>query len=68
MMGATAEELKEVSVNKRIESRVLGFEEEERRQKLRSMPGTRSQLPQGPYTFSNFQTLQLPGIEVMMTF
>lgn len=70
MMGATTEEVKEVSqpANKRMESRVLGFEEEERRQKLRSMQGTRSQLPKGPYTFSDFQTLKLPGIEVTMTF
>ncbi|KAG0555120.1 hypothetical protein KC19_12G146000 [Ceratodon purpureus] len=64
MMGATAEEVKEVSVNKRMESRVIGFEEEERRQKLRSMLGTRSQLPKGPYIFSDFQTLKLPGIEL----
>ncbi|XP_024357843.1 uncharacterized protein [Physcomitrium patens] len=66
MMGATAEEVKEVSQppNKRVDGRVIGFDEEERREKLRSGVGTRIQLPKGPYSFSDFRTLALPGIEL----
>lgn len=65
MSGALPEELREV--NKQVGSRIIGFEEEERRAKLRAVrDGKRtSSLPSGPYKFSEFRTLQLPGVEVL---
>lgn len=68
MMGSLPEEIKEVSerANKRADNRILGFAEEDRRAKQRAMSGSGRgrQLPSGPYTFNQFQTLQLPGVEV----
>lgn len=70
MSGALPEEIREVSqtANKQVGSRIIGFEEEEQRAKLRAVrDGKRtSSLPSGPYTFSAFRTLQLPGVEVIL--
>jgi hypothetical protein len=68
MSGALPEEIREVSetCNKQVGSRIIGFEEEDQRAKLRAVrDGKRtSSLPSGPYTFSAFRTLQLPGVEL----
>jgi hypothetical protein len=68
MMGALPEEITEVSLpsTKRVEDRILGFAEEDYRAKQRATLGAghSRQLPQGPYVFSQFQTLQLPNVEV----
>lgn len=68
MMGALPEEITEVSLpsTKRVEDRILGFAEEDYRAKQRATlgKGHSRQLPQGPYVFSQFQTLQLPNVEV----
>jgi len=71
MMGATSEELKEVTQPVK-EERVLGFAEEERRTRIRRdlviPPGARHRLPKGPYTFHDFRPLELPFIQVRLTF
>ncbi|CAM6064874.1 unnamed protein product, partial [Sphagnum tenellum] len=66
MMGALPEEITEVSLpsTKRVDNRILGFAEEDYRAKQRATLGAghSRQLPQGPYVFSQFQTLQLPNL------
>lgn len=63
MMGASAEEVKEVSRPVK-EQRVLGFSEEERRQFLRRQRVSKTRLPDGPYTFRSFKTLELPFVKL----
>lgn len=66
MMGVFSAEVEEVSHSTKSDQRIAGFYEEERRAKqLRANgPGAPRKLPQGPYIFSSFRTLQLPGIEL----
>jgi hypothetical protein len=63
MMGASAEEVKEVSQPVK-EQRVLGFNEEEKRQFLRRQRVSKTRLPDGPYTFHFFKTLELPFVKL----
>ena len=66
MMGVSEDEVDKVLQNAKVDLRIAGFDEEEKR--LRQRTSARSQtllkLPQGPYTFCDFRTLQIPGIEV----
>lgn len=67
MMGVFDDEIKEVSQNDtRPDLRIAGFEEEDNR--LRQLSSYKSQaslkLPQGPYIFCDFRTLELPGIKL----
>ncbi|KAL0922704.1 hypothetical protein M5K25_006713 [Dendrobium thyrsiflorum] len=67
MMGVFDDEIKEVSQdNTRPDLRIAGFEEEDNRlRKLSSYkPLASLKLPQGPYIFSDFHTLELPGIKL----
>ncbi|KAJ6800473.1 uncharacterized protein M6B38_200610 [Iris pallida] len=67
MMGVFEDEIKEVShANSKSDSRILGFDEEEKRsrQRLLTRPQSSLKLPQGPYIFCDFKTLDLPGIEL----
>lgn len=66
MMGASAEEVKEVSRPMK-EERVLGFNEEEKRQFLRRQRVSKTRLPDGPYTFRSYKTLELPFVKVRLT-
>ncbi|XP_062009341.1 uncharacterized protein LOC133725943 isoform X1 [Rosa rugosa] len=66
MMGAFENEVDEVLQNAKANLRIAGFDEEEKRlrQRMSDRPHTSLKLPQGPYIFSDFRTLQLPGIEL----
>lgn len=65
MMGVSTNEVEQVLEDAKINLRIAGFEEEERRMKQRSSYGPVSlKLPQGPYIFSEFRTLELPGVKV----
>ncbi|KAL8506848.1 hypothetical protein ACS0TY_017662 [Phlomoides rotata] len=66
MMGVPKDEVNEVLQNAKVDLRIVGFDEEEKRLKHRR--GDRSytslKLPQGTYIFCDFRTLNLPGIEL----
>lgn len=65
MMGVTEEEVNGVQKDATPDMRILGFEDEERRRlRLKKLSSTSIKLPQGPYIFCGFRTLQLPGVEV----
>ncbi|PON44609.1 WLM domain containing protein [Trema orientale] len=66
MMGVSENEVDEVLEGTKLNSRIAGFDEEEKRlrQRLSNTPHFSLQLPQGPYIFCDFRTLQLPGIEL----
>ncbi|KAJ0234419.1 Zinc metalloproteinase-like protein [Hirschfeldia incana] len=66
MMGVTEEEVNGVQKDAMPDMRILGFEDEERRLRLKKKFSSTSmiKLPQGPYIFCAFRTLQLPGIEL----
>lgn len=64
MMGVTEEEVSGVQKDAMPDMRILGFEDEERRLRLKKFSSTSIKLPQGPYIFCGFRTLQLPGVEV----
>ncbi|KAL0301748.1 UNVERIFIED_CONTAM: hypothetical protein Sradi_6451600 [Sesamum radiatum] len=66
MMGVPKDEVDEVLENAKVDLRIAGFDEEEKRLKQRNVDGsyTLPRLPQGPYIFGDFQTLSLPGIEL----
>lgn len=67
MMGVFLKEVEEVSQSvMKSDQRIAGFLEEERRAKQRIANGLDipRRLPQGPYVFCDFRTLQLPGIEL----
>ncbi|KAL8139108.1 hypothetical protein V2J09_005109 [Rumex salicifolius] len=66
MMGILKDELDEVLRSAKENQRILGFEEEEKRMKMRRSYGLFSslKLPEGPYIFCGFQTLELPGIQL----
>lgn len=65
MMGVSEEEVDGVLKDAMPDMRILGFEEEERRLRQKRYVSSASiKLPQGPYIFCDFRTLQLPGIEV----
>ncbi|KAK6238629.1 hypothetical protein QUC31_004098 [Theobroma cacao] len=66
MMGVPEDEVDQVIQNSKVDLRIAGFNEEERRLRLRMSDGPRAslRLPQGPYIFCNFRTLQIPGLEL----
>ncbi|KAG7010414.1 hypothetical protein SDJN02_27207 [Cucurbita argyrosperma subsp. argyrosperma] len=66
MMGVPRNEVDEVLNNAKKNERIAGFDEEEKRQKQRmsSKPMGVLKLPEGPYVFCEFRTLQIPGIEL----
>ncbi|XP_048434419.1 uncharacterized protein LOC103955016 [Pyrus x bretschneideri] len=65
MMGVSENEVDEVLQNAKANLRIAGFDEEEKRLRQRMTGRPQSlKLPQGPYIFCEFQTLQLPGIEL----
>ncbi|KAK1316086.1 hypothetical protein QJS10_CPA05g00971 [Acorus calamus] len=67
MMGVFEDEVKEVSQDgTRPDQRILGFEEEEKRLRQRSINQihTMPKLPQGTYVFCDFRTLDIPGIKL----
>ncbi|XAR68145.1 hypothetical protein NMG60_11003177 [Bertholletia excelsa] len=66
MMGAPQDEVDEVLKNAQANLRIAGFEEEEKRLRLRILerPLSTLKLPQGSYIFCEFRTLQLPGIQL----
>ncbi|KAL6577497.1 hypothetical protein OROMI_009825 [Orobanche minor] len=63
MMGVLKDEVDEVLKNAKVDLRIAGFDEEERRLKQRiSGRSYAPKLPQGTYIFCDFRTLSLPGI------
>ncbi|KAH7689234.1 Protein involved in sister chromatid separation and/or segregation protein [Dioscorea alata] len=66
MMGVFDNEIEEVSQNSsKPDLRIAGFDEEEKRMRQRmGRPVVSLKLPTGPYIFGNFQTLDIPGIEL----
>ncbi|XP_068642812.1 uncharacterized protein [Aristolochia californica] len=67
MMGVFEDEIEAVSQNNsKPDLRILGFDEEEKRQRQRQLkkPQAILKLPQGTYIFCDFRTLQIPGIEL----
>ncbi|XP_024527001.1 uncharacterized protein LOC112345127 isoform X2 [Selaginella moellendorffii] len=65
VMGALPHETVEVSGALQKDTRSLGFEEEEERARRRaSSASATGKLPAGPYTFQDFKTLQLPGVQM----
>lgn len=67
MMGVSTNEVEEVLQNAKANLRIAGFEDEEKRLKQRISHGPRFslKLPQGPYIFCEFRTLEIPGVEVL---
>ncbi|WCJ37426.1 hypothetical protein M5689_018566 [Euphorbia peplus] len=66
MMGVSEDEVNNVLQNAEDRLRIAGFDEEERRMRLRMSSRSNGllKLPQGPYTFCDFRTLELPGIQL----
>ncbi|KAG8362597.1 hypothetical protein BUALT_BualtUnG0059800 [Buddleja alternifolia] len=66
MMGVPKDEVDEVLENAKVDLRIAGFDEEEKRLKQRNADRayTSQKLPQGTYIFCDFRTLSLPGIEL----
>lgn len=66
MMGVYEGEVSKVLQGEKSDLRIIGFEEEDRRMKQRMsyMPLTSLKLPDGPYIFCDFQTFELPGIQL----
>ncbi|KAE8685906.1 putative lipid-A-disaccharide synthase [Hibiscus syriacus] len=67
MMGAPQDEVDRVIQYSKVDQRIIGFSEEERRLRQRMLDGPSRvsiRLPQGPYIFCDFRTLQLPGVEL----
>ncbi|XP_024023357.1 uncharacterized protein LOC21387558 [Morus notabilis] len=66
MMGVSENEVDEVLEGAKLNLRIAGFSEEEKRlrQRISDRPQLSLKLPQGPYIFCDFRTLQLPGIEL----
>ncbi|XP_015881509.3 uncharacterized protein LOC107417406 [Ziziphus jujuba] len=66
MMGVSENEIDEVLQGAKTNMRIAGFDDEEKRlrQRKSDRPHAPSRLPQGPYIFCDFRTLELPGIEL----
>ncbi|KAL8205299.1 hypothetical protein R6Q57_008850 [Mikania cordata] len=66
MMGVPKEEIDQVLKNEKMDMRIAGFDEEEKRigQRISNGFDTPLKLPQGNYVFGDFKTLDLPGIEL----
>ncbi|XP_022970761.1 uncharacterized protein LOC111469652 isoform X2 [Cucurbita maxima] len=66
MMGVSKNEVDEVLKNEKKNERIAGFDEEEQRlkQRMSSKQQGLLKLPEGPYVFCEFRTLQIPGIEL----
>ncbi|KAF3443367.1 hypothetical protein FNV43_RR13049 [Rhamnella rubrinervis] len=66
MMGVSDNEIDQVLEGAKANFRIAGFDDEERRlrQRMSDTPHASLRLPQGPYIFCDFRTLQLPGIEL----
>ncbi|KAL0742265.1 hypothetical protein Bca4012_083778 [Brassica carinata] len=64
MMVVTEEEVNGVQKDAIPDMRILGFEDEERRLRQKKFSRTSIKLPQGPYIFCAFRTLQLSVIEL----
>lgn len=66
MMGVPKGEVDEVIQNEKMDLRIAGFEEEEKRlkQRISGRSYNSPKLPQGNYIFCDFRTLSLPGVEV----
>ncbi|KAK2389051.1 zinc ion binding protein [Trifolium repens] len=66
MMGASTNEVEEVLKNAEANLRIAGFEDEEKRlkQKISHGPRVSLKLPQGPYIFCEFRTLEIPGMKL----
>ncbi|KAK4276407.1 hypothetical protein QN277_019355 [Acacia crassicarpa] len=65
MMGVLKNEVEQVLQDAKVNLRIAGFEEEEKRLKQRSSYGTvLFKLPKGPYIFSEFRTLKIPGVKL----
>lgn len=70
MMGVSENEIDEVREGAKANMRIAGFDDEEKRlrQRKSDRPHVPLRLPQGSYIFCDFQTLELPGIEVLLNF
>lgn len=70
MMGVSKDEFDEVLRNEKVDMRIAGFEEEDKRlrQRMFGRPHTSLKLPQGNYIFCDFRTLELPGIVVILSY
>ncbi|KAB5527681.1 hypothetical protein DKX38_021528 [Salix brachista] len=66
MLGVSEDEVNKVLQNAKVDPRIAGFDEEEKRMRQRESDRPRGllKLPQGPYIFCDFRTLQIPGVEL----
>ncbi|KAG9132222.1 hypothetical protein Leryth_017074 [Lithospermum erythrorhizon] len=65
MMGVPQSEVDEILESSKMDLRIAGFEEEEKRIRRRTSSGQHSiRIPQGNYIFSDFRTLHIPGVEL----
>ncbi|XP_025014855.2 uncharacterized protein LOC8265583 isoform X2 [Ricinus communis] len=66
MMGVSEDEVDKVLQNAKVDLRIAGFDEEEKRMRQRTTYRFQAspKLPQGPYIFCDFRTLQIPGMEL----
>ncbi|XVF71820.1 hypothetical protein PTKIN_Ptkin12aG0070200 [Pterospermum kingtungense] len=66
MMGVPKDEVDRVIQDSKVDLRIAGFNEEERRlrQRMSDGPHASIRLPQGPYIFCDFRTLEIPGVEL----
>ncbi|KAK6919282.1 PUB domain [Dillenia turbinata] len=66
MMGVSEDEVDQVLKSAKVDQRIAGFDEEDRKLRLRMPDGPRMplKLPQGKYIFCDFRTLHIPGVEL----
>uniref|UniRef100_A0A7C8YT53 WLM domain-containing protein n=1 Tax=Opuntia streptacantha TaxID=393608 RepID=A0A7C8YT53_OPUST len=66
MMGVYELEINQLLKDAKVNLRIAGFEDEEKRlkQRISRGPQVSFKLPQGPYIFCDFRTLELPGIQL----
>lgn len=66
MMGVPKDEVDEVLQNAKVDLRIAGFDEEEKRlkQRISGRSYNSPKLPRGNYIFCDFRTLSLPGVVV----
>ncbi|KAK6918790.1 WLM domain [Dillenia turbinata] len=66
MMGVSEDKIDQVLKNAKVDQIMAGFDEEDRRLRLRMSGGPRMplKLSQGNYIFCDFRTLHIPGVEL----
>ncbi|PKI32557.1 hypothetical protein CRG98_047055 [Punica granatum] len=66
LMGVSEAEVDEILENEKVDLRIAGFDEEDKRLRRRMLgvPAGLIKLPQGEYIFADFRTLEIPGVKL----